>query len=117
MFALGNACRLALDLGLHQDWSYLPHARASTMDVEVRCVIFWGCFSFDRYPTWLVLLFHTATYTLTSLWGLYLGRPPIIKLTDVSIHRPNKHAASWDLKIFAAWVELLDIAGQISEKL
>ncbi|KAK5169216.1 hypothetical protein LTR04_006156 [Oleoguttula sp. CCFEE 6159] len=54
--------------------------------------------------------------TTVQLWALYLGRPPSIKLNDVSIRRPDRSAPSWDLKIFAAWVDLLDLAGQISDK-
>ncbi|KAK5019478.1 hypothetical protein LTR39_000345 [Cryomyces antarcticus] len=96
----GNACRLAFDLGLHQDWTQLSaSSKFSPMDLEVRQVVFWGCYAFDR------------------LWALYLGRPPSIKLNDVSIRRPDRSAPSWDLKIFAAWVDLLDLAGQISDKL
>ncbi|KAK5045505.1 hypothetical protein LTR84_009123 [Exophiala bonariae] len=50
-------------------------------------------------------------------WGLYLGRPPIIKLCDVYVRKPSKTSTSWDAVIFAAWTEILDIAGQISERL
>ncbi|KAK3720891.1 hypothetical protein LTR37_003554 [Vermiconidia calcicola] len=95
----GNACRLVFDLGLHQDWTYLSTMKLSPIDVEVRQVIFWGCFNLDR------------------LWALYLGRPPFIKLIDVSIRRPDMRAPTWDMRIFAAWVHLLDIAGQIADKL
>ncbi|KAK4942014.1 hypothetical protein LTR10_018195 [Elasticomyces elasticus] len=95
----GNACRLAFDLGLHQEWSHLPNSQLSPIDLEVRRVIFWACFGFDR------------------LWGVYLGRPPTIKLTDVFLKRPDPAASCWDLKVLAAWVELLDLAGQVSEKL
>ncbi|KAI1613487.1 fungal-specific transcription factor domain-containing protein [Exophiala viscosa] len=95
----GNACRLAFDLGLHQEWSHLPNSQLSPIDLEVRRVIFWACFGFDR------------------LWGVYLGRPPVIKLTDVFLKRPDPAVSSWDLKVLAAWVELLDLAGQVSEKL
>ena len=51
------------------------------------------------------------------LWSLYLGRPGYIKLADVSIRLPERNGTSWDLTMFAAWVELLDLAGQISDKL
>ncbi|EXJ84557.1 hypothetical protein A1O3_05226 [Capronia epimyces CBS 606.96] len=95
----GQACRLAFDLGLHQNWSHLPQSKLPSFEMEVRRVIFWGCVGFDR------------------LWALYLGRPPVIKLSDVSIPRPDRNASSWEMKMFAAWVELLDLAGQISEKL
>ena len=54
---------------------------------------------------------------MDRLWALYLGRPPTIKLADVSIRRPDRDARTWDLRIFAAWVQLLDIAGQIGDKL
>ncbi|KAK5209185.1 hypothetical protein LTR96_005555 [Exophiala xenobiotica] len=44
-----NACRLAFDRGLHQEWSHLPNSQLSPVDLEVRRVIFWACFGFDRY--------------------------------------------------------------------
>lgn len=53
----------------------------------------------------------------SRLWGLYIGRPPVINLSDVSISRPDPNGHSWDTKVLAAWVELLDLAGQISERL
>lgn len=59
----------------------------------------------------------TRKLTCSRLWALYLGRPPTIKLTDVSVRRPDRNARSWDLRIFAAWVHLIDIAGQIGDKL
>ncbi|KIW22576.1 uncharacterized protein PV07_10860 [Cladophialophora immunda] len=96
---LGNACRLAFDLGLHQNWSRIPNTKLSALDLEVRQVILWGCVGFDR------------------LWSLYLGRPPVIKLSDVSIDRPHRNAPTWDMKMFAAWAELLELSGHISEKL
>ncbi|KAK5172164.1 uncharacterized protein LTR77_003802 [Saxophila tyrrhenica] len=95
----GNACRLVFDLGLHQDWTYLSATKLSGVDIELRQIVFWGCFNLDR------------------LWALYLGRPPFIKLIDVSIRRPEWSARTWDLRIFAAWVHLLDTAGQIADKL
>lgn len=60
---------------------------------------------------------HTRASSLIAArhWGLYLGRPPVIKLCDVYVPRPSKAATSWDAVIFAAWTEVLDIAGQISE--
>jgi hypothetical protein len=33
------------------------------------------------------------------------------------LKRPDPAVSSWDLKVLAAWVELLDLAGQVSEKL
>ncbi|KIX92802.1 uncharacterized protein Z520_11465 [Fonsecaea multimorphosa CBS 102226] len=95
----GNACRLAFDLGLHENWSRIPNTKLSPLDFEVRQVILWGCVGFDR------------------LWALYLGRPPVIKLSDVSIDRPHRNAPTWDMKMFAAWAELLELSGHISEKL
>ena len=69
------------------------------MDIEVRQVVFWGTFAFDR------------------LWAVYLGRPPTIKLDDVSISRPSRNASCWDLEMFSAWVGVLEIAGEICDKL
>ncbi len=60
---------------------------------------------------------RVTTTDACRLWGLYVGRPPAINLSDVSISRPNPNGHSWDTKMLAAWVELLDLAGQISERL
>jgi hypothetical protein len=45
---VGNACRLVFDLGLHQDWTYLSATKLSPVDIEVRQIVFWGCFNLDR---------------------------------------------------------------------
>ena len=103
------------DLGLHQDWAYIS-TKLSHIDVEVRQVVFWGCFNLDRYVGCTQTL-CCKSLPVHRLWALYLGRPPFIKLTDVSIRRPDRDARTWDLRILAAWVELLDIAGQIGDKL
>ena len=54
---------------------------------------------------------------ISRIWSLYLSRPPVIKLTDISIQRPERNTLSWDMNMFAAWVALLEISGHISEKL
>lgn len=45
----GDACRLAIDFGLHRDCSELITAKLSETDIEVRQTTFWGCVVFDRY--------------------------------------------------------------------
>lgn len=45
---IGDACRLAFDLGLHRDCSGLSSPSMNQMDLEVRQVVFWGCFVLDR---------------------------------------------------------------------
>ena len=45
----GRAIRLIFELGLHRDSSDLESSPLTPMDSEVRQVVFWGCFNFDRY--------------------------------------------------------------------
>ncbi|KAI9878381.1 MAG: hypothetical protein M1830_001051 [Pleopsidium flavum] len=97
----GRAIRLVFELGLHKDASELESTNLSQMDLEVRQVVFWGCFTFDR------------------MWALYLGRPYSIKLDDVSVLRPgcNTEGPSWDMLMSAAWSSLLDIVGHVCDAL
>ncbi len=44
----GRAIRLIFELGLHKDASELDSTKLSQMDLEVRQVVFWGCFTYDR---------------------------------------------------------------------
>ncbi|KAI9811856.1 MAG: hypothetical protein M1827_005207 [Pycnora praestabilis] len=97
----GHAIRLIFDLGLHRDCSQLDSANLTQTDLEVRQVVFWGCFGFDR------------------LWALYLGRPHFIKLDDITVPRPgsDKNVHSWEMRMSAAWTGLLDIVGQTCDAL
>lgn len=100
LISKGDACRLVFDLGLHRDCQYLTTV-LSAIDMEVRNLVFWACFSFD------------------VLWSLYLGRPRCIRLTDVSIVQlpMNPTSGEFHLQMAAAWSRLLEIVGYISELL
>ncbi|KAF2023184.1 hypothetical protein EK21DRAFT_119011 [Setomelanomma holmii] len=54
---VGDACRLAIDFGLHGVDEQLASVKLSPTDVKVRNNTYLGCLVFDR------------------LWALYLGRP------------------------------------------
>ena len=114
---VGDACRLTFDLGLHQDASDLSEKTLSTIDIEARQMTFWGCFNLDRYFTMLSDYSEIILLTSHRLWSLYLGRPAFIKLSDISIRRPSPDSRTWDLRLMAAWVGLLDIAGRIADRL
>ncbi|RFU26008.1 hypothetical protein B7463_g10333, partial [Scytalidium lignicola] len=54
--------------------------------------------------------------TTIQLWSIYLGRPPCINLADVTVPRISirgSSSLSWELSIFAAWVNLVEIGGRI----
>jgi hypothetical protein len=44
----GQAIRLMFELGLHQNNEDLGSSYLSPLDLEVREVVFWGCFTLDR---------------------------------------------------------------------
>ena len=51
---------------------------------------------------------------------MYLGRPHCIKLDDVTVPRPSQFvnsSSSVDLKLAAAWADLLEIVGHICDAL
>lgn len=115
---VGRAIRLLFELGLHRDASELESTNLSQMDLEVRQVVFWGCFTFDRYVEWWVRS-DIRSNLIGRNWALYLGRPYSIKLNDVSVPRPgcNTDTPSWDMLMSAAWTNLLEIVGHICDAL
>lgn len=44
----GRAIRLMFELGLHRDPEEMENCNLTTMDLEVRRTVLWGCFTFDR---------------------------------------------------------------------
>lgn len=44
----GRAIRLIFELGLHRNPEDIESLKLSKMDLEVRKIVFWGCFTFDR---------------------------------------------------------------------
>ena len=99
----GRASRLASELCLQQDTTTASAVAASHVEQEVRQLCLWSCFSLDRQ------------------WALCLGRPQMIKLDDVSVRisnsRSTTHESSTDLRISAAWADLLEIVGTLCEAL
>lgn len=100
----GRASRLIFELGLHKADDEFRSTTSSSLDLEVKQVVFWGCFAYDRG------------------WGLYLGRPCAINLDDVTISPPSSAAIktssySSDLSILVAWATLFTIVGEICHAL
>ncbi|MCJ1303800.1 hypothetical protein MMC08_006611 [Hypocenomyce scalaris] len=100
----GRSSRLIFELGLHKDDAESQSTSLSPLDLEVRQVVFWGCFAYDRG------------------WGLYLGRPSAINLNDVTISSPSVLANeistySSELSILQAWATLFTIVGEICHEL
>ncbi|KAK5455834.1 hypothetical protein LTS15_005151 [Exophiala xenobiotica] len=100
----GRSSRLIFVLGLHKADAEFQSTSSSSLDLEVRQVVFWGCFAYDRG------------------WGLYLGRPSAINLDDVAISPPSLAADktspySSDLSILEAWATLFTIVGEICHAL
>ena len=51
---------------------------------------------------------------------MYLGRPHCIKLDDVTVPRPGSFvnsSSSLDMKLSAAWADILEIVGHICDAL
>ncbi|EXJ92462.1 hypothetical protein A1O3_01013 [Capronia epimyces CBS 606.96] len=97
----GRSSRLIFELGLHKDEVEFASNRLSPMDLEVRQVVFWGSFAYDRG------------------WGLYLGRPCALNLDDVTISPPallpNENSSySAELLLLRAWATLFSVVGEIS---
>ncbi|KAF7562913.1 hypothetical protein G7046_g1230 [Stylonectria norvegica] len=96
----GGACRLAFELGLHSDSKGLGSTALSQVDLEIRHIAFWSCFSLDRQ------------------WALYLGRPQMIKTDDVTAKKPeHTSSTSEELEISIVWANLLEIVGVICDAL
>lgn len=100
----GRASRLIFELGLHKEDAEFQSSHSSPMDLEVRRVVFWGCFAYDRG------------------WGLYLGRPCALNLDDVTISplslvSDETSSYSAELSILLAWATLFTIVGDICNAL
>jgi hypothetical protein len=100
----GRASRLIFELGLHKDDAEFQSYQSSPMDLEVRRVVFWGSFTYDRG------------------WSLYLGRPYALNLQDVTISPPSllsdkTSSYSTELSILLAWTTLFTVVGDICNAL
>jgi hypothetical protein len=63
------------------------------------------------------LLFRSFAHGLYRQWALYLGRPQCIKLDDVTVKRPGEASrdVAWEMRIAAAWTNLLEVVGNVCE--
>ncbi|KAK4048333.1 hypothetical protein OIV83_004855 [Microbotryomycetes sp. JL201] len=94
---IGMACSCAVDLGLHQDTSELVEVGGMTTEqYRMRCIIWWGVFEY------------------ASLWGLYVGRPSIISVQQITCAHPS---ASGGETFTASLVSLIQIANSITKEL
>ncbi|OAG35033.1 hypothetical protein AYO21_10820 [Fonsecaea monophora] len=95
----GNACRLAIELGLHFGTNKLSSPSLTDLDIEARQNTFWACIVFDR------------------LWSVYLGRPCCFPLKDLGVRDPaySRMERSWETDMAYAWATLLEILGHISD--
>ncbi|KAF2114191.1 fungal-specific transcription factor domain-containing protein [Lophiotrema nucula] len=98
---VGDACRLAIDFGLHSVSEQLASTKLSPTDFKVRRITYLGCLVFDR------------------LWALYLGRPFCLQSdgSDLEAHYAPQFDEPWELRISFSWARLLIIVGRICEAL
>ncbi|KAF1810741.1 hypothetical protein P152DRAFT_490398 [Eremomyces bilateralis CBS 781.70] len=102
----GMAIRQAFDIGLHLD---IRSSALSEREVETRRLAFWSCVIYDKH------------------WALFLGRPPSMKPSDLEINNLSRHferlgtyrpagpGKSWETQIYEAILDLLELAGKITE--
>lgn len=97
----GNACRLAIDFGLHRMREQLATAKLSCRDIKVRRLTYFGCLVFDR------------------LWSLYLGRPHCMRVDEEELgdQLTSPGDESWEMRLAVSWARLLLNLGQISDAL
>ncbi|CAK7215429.1 hypothetical protein SCUCBS95973_002469 [Sporothrix curviconia] len=103
----GMACRLIFDLGLNRQ---ISQAGQSRLDMEVKRTVLWGCVLLDRF------------------WGLFLGRPTSIKISDISISSTNTTQprrmqgclpmgpqCRFETEIYEALISLTDTASKLTD--
>ncbi|KAF2265058.1 hypothetical protein CC78DRAFT_515860 [Lojkania enalia] len=107
MFA-GMAFRLLFDVGLHVDPSEL---RLAEREVQIRHMVLWACVMNDAY------------------WALYLGRPTMLKASDIAPACLNKdfdrliysqsrtyvYGKTIETRIYEALLQLMDLLGPLCE--
>ncbi|KAH8819258.1 fungal-specific transcription factor domain-containing protein [Xylogone sp. PMI_703] len=92
----GMAFRLIYDLGLHQDCTKLTDTNCLTeKDRRVRHVTLWGCYISDK------------------LYSLFHGRPPTLRLTDITVPNPTLETVGPQYSLLSAWVDLSTILNDI----
>jgi hypothetical protein len=113
------ATRLLFDLGLNRSLV----VSLSGVDNQVRRTVLWGCITIDR----LVATDCGQYVTLTGsdrYWGLFLGRPTSIKLSDISVinqAQPMKDCTplgadkKLETDIYEALIYLMSIAAKVTD--
>ncbi|KFH45036.1 Nitrogen assimilation transcription factor-like protein [Hapsidospora chrysogenum ATCC 11550] len=100
----GMASRLCFDLGLHRDMT--ESSSLTKLERQVRTTTLWVCVTIDRY------------------WGLFLGRPTSIKLSDISLgptDRPMRDCypmgveRTLEAEIYEALTRLMELASRLTE--
>lgn len=96
----GDACRLAIDLGIHKSTA-TSVVSLSSEDMCARQMTFWGCVLFDR------------------CWALYLGRPYCLKTDGLAAQQVDFFSFEdpWEARMAFAWATLLETVGDICEAL
>ncbi|KAI9812436.1 MAG: hypothetical protein M1827_004667 [Pycnora praestabilis] len=104
----GMACRLCFDIGLNL---HSTHLGLSEHGVQIRHMVLWACMVYDKY------------------WALFLGRPTSIKSSDLRVFQLTAHfqrlgsclpsgpEKSLETLIYEALLDLMDVAGKITEDL
>lgn len=102
----GMAYRLCFDVGLHLNRS---NSGLSQRDIEIGRMTLWACVVYDRY------------------WALFLGRPTVLKPDDLEIYelseqfdrlgtcQPTGKDANIETQVYQALIEVMDLAGKITE--
>ncbi|KAK5048536.1 hypothetical protein LTR84_005627 [Exophiala bonariae] len=102
----GMANRLCFEIGLHLDTT---NAGASPREIEIGRMTLWACIVYDKY------------------WALFLGRPTMMKHTDLEVYKlsvaferlgtslPAGPAKSRETQIYEALLDLMELAGKITE--
>jgi hypothetical protein len=100
----GMASRLCFDLGLHRDMT--ESSSLTQLERQVRTTTLWVSVTIDRY------------------WGLFLGRPTSIKLSDISLgptDRPMRNCypmgveRTLEAEIYEALTRLMELASRLTE--
>lgn len=102
----GMANRLCFEIGLHLDTT---NTGASQRETEIGRMTLWACIVYDKY------------------WALFLGRPTMMKHTDLEVYKlsveferlgsslPAGPAKSRETQLYEALLDLMELAGKITE--
>jgi len=92
----GIACRLLLDLGLHQDCAHRAHTdRSSPVDIVARQRITFGCYVYEQ------------------VWSLLLGLPSSINVLNLDFSLLPSDYSDCQIQLLAAWVDLSSLMAEM----